>query len=167
MIEFCGTDMNILAAEINKLCMYCGDRSVNTTDIENVCCPNTEYQVFDMTKAMVEGNDKKVFKILDALKFAKTEPILLLGILARLIADMSIIKSGADCKLGSAHIAKASSINEWQVKRYLDFLRKKDSDFLPFAARLCLEADKKLKSSPEEPYTVFETLVARISAYGK
>lgn len=167
LLEFCGTDMNVLATEINKLSMYCGERGISRADIENVCCPNTEYQVFDMTKALVEGNDKKAFKILDALKFAKTEPILLLGILARLISDMAIIKSGADSKLNFAQIANASSINEWQVKRYLDFLRNKDGDFLPFAASECLEADKKLKSSPEEPYIVFETLVARISAYGK
>lgn len=167
LIDYCGSDMYTLYSEINKLCMYCKGRTVTKDDINHVCCPNTVYRVFDMTKAMTEGDYTRAFKIFDSLKFYKTEPVMILGTLAKLISDLSIIKSGADAGMSSIRIAQGSGISEWQVKKNLDFLRKNDGGFLPLAAKYCLDADIKLKSSSEDPYTVLENLVARISSYGR
>ncbi len=165
IVTVCGNDMYLLAGEIKKLCAYCGTRAVTVQDVENVCCSNESYKVYDLSRAVIEGNMPRAAKIFASLRFSGADPIMILGALAKTFSDMLLTLEGLNC--GKSYTAIASDIKSYDfvIKRYAAIGGKKGKGFLANAVSVCAGADKHLKSFRGDPYTVLETAVYRIGAY--
>jgi DNA polymerase-3 subunit delta len=76
---------NLLAAaqEIEKLRLLYGSGMLNTEQITAAIADNAKFNIFDLTNAIRQRNSKKALRILHSFKNDKTEPILILWVLAR------------------------------------------------------------------------------------
>ena len=164
MVTICGNDMYLLAGEIKKLCAYCGTRGATVQDVENVCCSNESYKVYDLSRAVLDGDMVRVGKIFASLRFSGADPIMILGALAKTFSDMLLTLEGLNS--GKSYSAIASDLKSYDfvIKRYAAVSAKRGRDFLITAISQCAAADKHLKSFRGDPYTVLETAVYRIGA---
>lgn len=164
MVTVCGNDMYLLAGEIKKLCAYCGSRQATVQDVEKVCCANESYKVYDLSRAVIDGDMVRAGKIFASLRFASADPIMILGALSKTFSDMLLTLEGLNS--GKSYSAIASDLKSYDfvIKRYAAVASKRGSKFLANAVSVCAAADKHLKSFRGDPYTVLETAVYRIGA---
>lgn len=164
MVTVCGNDMYLLAGEIKKLCAYCGTRQATLQDVEKVCCANESYKVYDLSRAVIDGDMTKAGRIFAALRFEGADPIMILGALSKAFSDMLVTLEGLNS--GKSYTAIASDLKSYDfvIKRYATVGAKRGKTFLANAIEVCAAADKHLKSFKGDPYTVLETAVYRIGA---
>ncbi len=75
LVDYVGTDMEVLAAEIQKLSLYAYDRdSVTNDDINAVCTKAVSAAIFDMTDALAAGQIKKALEVYEELNGMR-EPV--------------------------------------------------------------------------------------------
>lgn len=162
MLMMCGSDLYILSSEIDKLCCGAKDGKLTEKDILTYCCANEEYQTFDLSNAAAEGNVERSLRILKNLTANKTEPLMILGALAKNFSDMLIIKSGVESGLSAREIADKLKMNEWAVNKRISAMRNKSTDYLRYAVKECKECDLKQKSFNTDPYLLLGILVQKL-----
>ena len=67
LLDYCGKSMYNLRSEIDKLCAYAKGNGISTIDkkiIDLVCCKSIEYDDFQLTNMLLEGNNALVFETL-------------------------------------------------------------------------------------------------------
>ncbi len=164
MVSVCGSDMYILSGEIDKLCAYCGTRPATSADVAKVCCANQNYKVFDLTRALIEGNIKKAGSVYANLVFNRAEPSMILGAIAKSFSDMLATAEGVRAGKTFKQIAADLKTYDFLIRRYASAASSRDPLFLQNAVRVCASADRRLKSFRGDPYTVLETAIYRIGA---
>lgn len=160
-VQYCGSDMYRLAGEIDKLCAYVKyeQRSeVTEDDIRNVSVADTEYDSFAFANAVMEGRSSDAIAVLDFLRFKRTDPLILLGDVARTFCDLLMVKRLTDDGMSPADIGKAKLMNEYRAKIYARQALRVSYEQLYRNIELCVEADRKLKLSPQG-YSALEILI--------
>lgn len=75
LCEYCEPGMDDVLNEIEKLCLYTGDRrQISVSDIKKVCSKSVKSRVFDLTDAIGERNSAKALSLLNDLAVIK-EPM--------------------------------------------------------------------------------------------
>lgn len=76
LLNYVGTDMEVLSGEIQKLALYVYEReSVTSEDVQEVCTKAITSAIFDLTDAMAAGQIKKALSVYEELS-AMREPVL-------------------------------------------------------------------------------------------
>jgi len=81
---------NLLAAaqEIEKLRLLYGSGTLTIEQITSAIADNAKFNIFDLTNTIRQRNSKKALRILHSFKNDKTEPILILWVLAKEIRNL-------------------------------------------------------------------------------
>ncbi len=160
LIDYCGSDMYILKGEIDKLCAVC--ESVSPVEIEKYCCSNIEYQTFDLSEALSQGNAKKVKEIFLNLKLKKADPLVIMGTLTKNFYDTLLAKEAKKSGVSSAMLAKDFSMNSWVAEKRMRSATSVTNQYLEKAIHECSECDKKLKSFSADQYAHIELLLEKL-----
>ncbi len=163
---YCGNDMTVLISEIEKLCSYRSDSDITVSDVEFVCCPNAEYQIFDLASAVVERNASKTRAIMQNFRFNSVAPELIMGSISKNFCDMLYVKTNFAENKNPSDVKNAIGMPDWLYRRILASASKTDVKTLERIVLACSDADRKLKSFSGDPYTVLELLFCEIS-HGK
>lgn len=113
IIEYSGTDLNTLKNELDKLCAYVNEGEITAQHIDAVVTKNLATRVFDMTKAVVNGEWDSAFEKLDLLFYQREEPIMILAELSNTYTDMY-----------RARVAVESGMRAEDVAKDFDYARK-------------------------------------------
>ena len=162
MVERCGTDMNTLANETEKLCAYMraqGRDRLDSQILKNVSIPNDDIGAFDFVNAILDRNTSKAFEIFSEMKKRKTEPVEIAASVSRVIHELINVKTLSDCGRNAAEISQITSLKPYPVKQRLASASKRTREELYAAARACLETDIKLKSRCADRYIAIEELI--------
>ena len=87
-IQRCGTSLEILASEADKLIAYKGAGAVSRQDVETVTRKSLEASVFDLSKLMLQNNYTRAFAVLEDLFQLREEPLAILGALNAAFLDL-------------------------------------------------------------------------------
>lgn len=171
-----GNSMTDLKNEIDKLIDYLrfeNRDTLQTSDIDFICIKSTSAQIFDISSGALSGNFIKAARALNVLRDKKESPVLVLGTISKSISDLCktdlCIKKG----IPVASIGKETGIPDFIVKNNSAILLNRNRDFkgkvsFPQAcASLCLEYDKKIKSSRTDGYELLIELIFKLSFAGK
>lgn len=156
-----GTDMCLLANEVEKLCCYADflkKTVITKEDIDYICIKNVEAITFDVTNAISAKNFEAAVDALAKLKITKTEPLLIFGAISKMATDMSIVASLSREGRGIAEIINVSGLRDFVAKRYAAQLSSAGKGYAKRFADACLEADAKLKRRADG-YRILENLV--------
>lgn len=162
--EYCGHSMYILANEIDKLSYYVlshGKTAVTQEEMRLVCTPASEYDAFAFTNAIMEGKSEAALAILADYRFRRTDPLMILGDVSRVICDMVAVSELCNEGLSNAQIASALKLHEFKVGLYRKSIASSSPARLSRALNACLEADRHLKLS-QTGYAPLEQLICTL-----
>ena len=165
LVENCGSDMFVLANEVQKLASYTlakGETAVNFDDISLVCCTSKESGAFDFTNAILEGNAPRALELLTDMRRRKEKPEIVLAGIIETLANLYLVKRMTEAGKKPAEIAAETGLHEYRVKLFVQSSAGKGAKRLQKALELCTESDEKIKNTSLENYTVLEILVLRL-----
>ena len=89
MIARCGSTLEILSGEADKLIAYKGgEGTVTREDVELVTRKSLEASVFDLSKLMLQNQYTRAFTVLEELFQLREEPLAILGALSSAFVDL-------------------------------------------------------------------------------
>lgn len=163
-IERCGTDMYLLAGELEKLCVAKKEGVITKGDIENYTVPVLESGVYDMTGAISRGNYKMSMKTLDELLWQRVEPIAIVAALSGMYIDLYRAKIAKESGKGKDDILKLYDYKStaFRVENALrdcgGYTLKSIADSL----EVLREADVALKGSAVDKTVILQRTVTKL-----
>ncbi len=167
LIRLCGREMYRLSSEIEKACILTKCRGESTLTVETVkesAVLSPEEDAFTLANAVMRGDRKTALDCLGrAIKRAEP-PIKLLagisGVIADLCAASQIVKDGGTV----GDVMNMLKIKEYPAKLRVAAVRGVPQERLIRALSLCVETDRRMKTSSATGYAPLEMLVCAASA---
>jgi len=97
MISVCGTDLNILINELEKLCSYAPEDSVIEKEtVDSICVKTVEASVYDISRYILAGKPEKVFASLNNLLAEGVSPAEIHAFISSAYVDIFRVKAALD-----------------------------------------------------------------------
>jgi DNA polymerase-3 subunit delta len=88
LVDRCGTAMETLMRECDKLIAYRGEGEITRADVELVTHQSLEASVYDLSKAMLGNSRTRAFQLLNDLFLQREEPLRILSVLTNGFLDL-------------------------------------------------------------------------------
>lgn len=166
MINCVGEDMSTLQNELHKVCSYVGSGEITKEDIDKIVIISVEAKIFQLSRMIARGEADNAFENLSNLFKLREEPVLILSVLSKSFVDMYRVK--AIKEKGTPYSALAEVFpSSYKGRTFvLDNAANDASKYslsgLKQALDLLSDADRRLKSTNEDPKTVLEELILRL-----
>lgn len=165
LIFYCGSLMQALIPEIDKISSYAKQEKITREDIDAVATPNVEAVVFDLTDAIVARKYKKAIEILEKLTMLGEEPIALLALIGRqmrqIYAACLILSRGGSVN----ELMKVCNLrSEYPARIIMNASRNVKLNWAREAVSLCAKADTRLKLGAKSE--VLEELILHLAVSG-
>mgnify|MGYP003291222840 CR=1 FL=1 len=165
LIELTGGTMTALAGEIAKICAYSGADRVVKADIDAVVEPVLDAIAFQMTNFMAEGAYGKAMQKLQQLLQKQEKPLGILGAIGWQFRRLSAARTFYDSGRSVSELSKAyRNMSYYNADNTTATAKQFSPRFYAKAAELIMEADRKIKTSMDEPERILEMLVAELAA---
>ncbi|MGI5894517.1 MAG: DNA polymerase III subunit delta [Candidatus Merdivicinus sp.] len=168
LIERCGSSLDILDAETEKLAAYREEGEISRADIEAVTHPSLEASVFDLSKWIIQKNATRAFAILEDLFTLRQEPIAILAVLNSAFLDLYRAKAALLASKTEADVAAlypaAYRGKEFRIRNAFRDAGRISILTLRECLSILAEADVQLKSQRCEPQAVAEQVTAALLA---
>lgn len=97
MITVCGTDLNILINEIEKLCSFTEENAVIEKEtVDLICVKTVEASVYDISRFLLQGKPEKVYHSLNNLLAEGVLPTEIHALIASAYVDIFRVKAAVD-----------------------------------------------------------------------
>jgi DNA polymerase III subunit delta len=160
LLERVGNDMGRLASELDKLCLFVGERKeIDASDVEEVVSRQRQFSVFELLRAVGKSDGARAVTMLRRLLLHGEPPLPVLALLARQIRilwqTMDAAKAGSsDQQIGQRLKLPASVVGNYRQTAALF-----SEQSLYHAHRIIRECDLALKSSGVAPEMLLESLI--------
>lgn len=162
-LDRCGTDMNILNAELEKLSAYCMGRGVvEDADIEAICSIQISNEIFAMLEDMSEGRRAEAIRKYYDLLSLKEAPMRILFLISRQFRILMNLKD-MDGKYPDGVIAKSCGVPPFALKKYRKGAARFERKRLEEAIRECADLEYSVKSGNLNDQMSVELLLAKYS----
>ena len=138
LIKLCGSDLNRLKNEVDKVCAYTEGEEIKTETIEKLVPQTLETRIFSLSDYVLAGRGDAAFQTLDQLFYQKEEP-------EKTLAD--------DFKYGK---------RTFVLGRVRQSIRNVSTEALRKCLGLLCEADEKMKSVSVNSRLLIEQLIAQL-----
>lgn len=171
-----GNSMTDLKNEIDKLIDYLRYENKDTLTIEDIdfiCIKSTEAQIFEISSGALSGNFTKAARAFRVLRDKREKPLLILGTISKAVSDLCVTDHYIKQGVAIPAIAKITKIPEFIIKNNSGIITSRNRDFKgnesfpKAAAEICMEYDKKLKSSRTDGYELLLELIFKLSFAGR
>ncbi len=164
IISLCGTDMNALRNEMDKLIAYADGREITREMIGMLVVKNTEARIFALSDCISNGDHSGAYSQLYALFEQNEKPEIILSVLGTVYIDMYRAKTASE---SGKSISEAASDFKYGKREFLlKNAGKRAARFSTAALRnildIILETDIRMKSKPDDRRILLETLIARL-----
>lgn len=166
-IELNGTDLFILASEIEKICLFVGEkRNIDESTILKITTQGRIYQINEFVNSLFISSADEILKILENLFVENEEPLKILGAIIRrlrlLLSALTFYKCGYERKKISAQLKISKFIEERFFRQLNNLEEEKLIKFLDY----CLQADWEIKTGKKTTSLALENLVLSFSQMG-
>ncbi len=160
ILSCCGTDMNRLTQELDKLSAYVGERTVvEDADVDAVCIKTISAYVFDMTDAMIAGQKERAFGIFFDLLSMKEAPQKIIITIGKQFARLAEVAFCMEEGMGRDQIAAELDIQGWLAGKLMRQAGGGHARFLR-AVELSVQAAEDIVTGRMEEQLACETLIA-------
>ena len=147
LMERVGTDMSNISTELEKLVCYCIDRNeITADDVQAVCANWITSQIFAMTDAIVEKNQKKAINLYYDLLALKEPPAKILALITRQFNIMLQVKEMNEHRVDNNSIASAVKLPPFLVGKYTNWARRYTMEELVDTLQMCASNDEGVKT---------------------
>ncbi|MBR2590249.1 MAG: DNA polymerase III subunit delta [Clostridia bacterium] len=154
-VERVGNDLHLIKNEIEKICAMKSEGEISREDIEAITVRTLDASAFDLTKALIDSNPTGAFDILGDLHDQRVEPMMILGAVNSVYIDMYRVKVASQKGVPVDAIANFYTYKaSWKLKKAAYNAQKLSISQLRRSIYVLCDADQKLKSVPQEQYSV-------------
>ena len=158
---YCGSDLNRLNTEIDKLVAY--DFHITKASVENLVDAGFFNTVFELTDALSERKAKRAIEIMTKTLDSGENEIYLVSMLARQIRNLLIVKDLSSHRLSEAEIVNKTKMHPYVVKKTLSQSRNFTTNQLLSLHGSLVELDLQLKSTSTDPRMLMQKFVAEMT----
>lgn len=163
-----GRDLTLLENEIGKLAAYAeGREEVTAEDIDAVCVHSTEYKVYDLTDALLNGEGRRAMELLSALLREGEDRLSLLPMLGRQCRQLKYTKAMMAGGANADALAAALGIPSFAARKNMQTARNYSLEQLNDMAQWCLDTEYQVKSGRMMDAGALETVMLRILSMRK
>jgi len=143
----CGSLMNGLIPEIEKIGAYARGERITKADIDAVAAPVLEAQVFEMTNAVAKRDFGHAAEVLGTLLQLQEEPFMLLALIGKELRKLHTARIALDTGRDKFWLMERWNMrSDYPAKLLLDNARRVSRSWCANAVKRCYEADLRIKS---------------------
>ena len=143
----CGSLMNGLIPEIEKISAYARAERITPADIDAVAAPVLEAQVFELAGAVSRGNFDRAAEVLGSLLQLQEEPFLLLALLGKELRKLLTARIALDTGRDKFWLMEQWSMrSDYPARLLLESASRVSRTWCAMAVRRCCEVDLRIKS---------------------
>jgi DNA polymerase III subunit delta len=158
-----GHHLGELAQEIDKLGTYTAGRRIEVADIDALVSGAVQYQVWDLTDAVIEGRGDRALAVLRAMDARDFAPQMLIFMLTRqhrqLLLAQALLKDG----LNAEQLGSQLRLSGFPLRKIIDQSSRYPADRLEGAYRRLLETDVAVKTGVLEVDVALELLIVDLA----
>jgi DNA polymerase-3 subunit delta len=162
-VEICGRDMFNLSSETDKISFFVrsqGRNAVTVEDVRNIAIPAAEYDTFAFANAIGARKKEEALNILRDFKTRKTDPIIIMAEMTRIVCDMASVAMLSADGLTAGEISDALKMHEYRISIMLN--NAPSYETCKIMLEKCREADLEIKSFSRDGYAALEKLICTI-----
>lgn len=142
-----GNNLQELVSQIEKLCIYCGNKEViGVADVKTIVSDTKVESVFEFTDALGAKEVGRALRMLTTLLGDGEAPLRILGGVARHYRQLWQLREAMDRKVPSSDLAKAAGMNPYFLKKAMEQARNYRRAELVRVFEGMLELDLAFKS---------------------
>ena len=165
LIFLCGSLMNGLNNEINKIAVYAKGNKVTRADIDAVATPVVEAVIFDLTNDISAKNYEKAAETMGKLFQLSESLIGMLSVIGSQIRKLFSARLIKEAGGGEKEIMELLQLKSaYQAKLLLKGCTSFSKSWYVNSLKLCAETDFKMKSSSGESEELLITLFINMAA---
>ncbi|MCL2576058.1 MAG: DNA polymerase III subunit delta [Defluviitaleaceae bacterium] len=162
LIRNATSDMQLLHNELEKLIAYAGGNAdIIVADVDAVCTKSLDVVVFDLTKALGNGDVVTATGIYNGLIAMKESPLMVLSMVARQFRFYLQCGELAAAGFSQKDIASRLGLHPFAVKEFVSGARSFTKEQMIAALKDCLEADYAIKSGEIGDVLAVEMLIVK------
>lgn len=143
----CGSLMDGLVPEINKIAAYAKGKRVTVADIDAVADPVLDARIFDMTNAVTARDYDRAAAVLAELLRMQTEPIAILAVLGRELRQLYTARLALDGKKDAVWVKELWRMTSaYPATKLMEAARSVSRLWCRDAVRRCQTLDRRMKS---------------------
>jgi DNA polymerase-3 subunit delta len=158
-----GYHLGELAQEIDKLATYTAGRRIEVNDVDELVSGAVQYQVWDLTDAVIEGRGDRALAVFQAMDARDQPAQLLIFMLVRqyrqLILAQAFLKEG----LSADQIGAQLGLSQYPLRKIIEQASRYPADRLDAAYRRLLETDVAVKTGVIEVDMALELLIVDLA----
>lgn len=161
LVELIGTDMGLLASQIDKLTAYVGQADrITQDDVDALVGRQRLRSTWELMDAAAQGNPSRTLSILERLLASGESPVAIVGAmgwqLRRMVQAFDLLGQGAK----PAEVCHTLGIPAFATDRFVRQIRHLGADRIRGAYRTLLDVDLGLKGASDMPArTLLERLL--------
>ena len=163
-LETVGTDMNVIANELEKLVSYLGDRKVlEISDIQTICTRQISNHIFDMIDAISAHNRQRAFQLYYDLLALKEPPMRILYLITRQYLQLYQIREMQKRGLSGSDLAKSAGLNPYVARKVAQKASRFRDEDLKYCIEQCAQMDESIKTGKISDSIAVELLITDFS----
>ena len=164
MIENCGSDINTLLRELEKVCLFTEESSITKEQVDLVCVKSIDASVYEYAKMIINCNTLKAMNILNDLFYMRVEPIIILYTAASAFIDIARLSAANKAGKTNADVAEDFSYGKktFVIERASKNARKFNNRTLLLCLNEILSADRLLKSYSQDDKYILEEMTVKL-----
>lgn len=167
LLRRAGTDMHVLAAETDKLCLHAGEGgTVTAVSVAELVPAASEQNVFKLTEELAALRTDKVIALYHDLLKQREEPIKLMALLVRQFRNMLFVKELGGQGYSPQQMAGQLGLHPYAVKITSEQARKFSSERLAKLLSELADLDFAMKTGQVDKSLGLELFLLRTASAG-
>lgn len=149
--------------EIEKIASSTSASSITKPDIDSVVIPVLNAQTFDISNAIANGDFELAMRKMEELFAMQEDCGLILGAISSQIRRLHYARMITSCGKGQETLMEMTGMKSYPAGLTMTAARKVTDGFCRRAVELCLETDRKMKTSYDDPKRLLELLLMALA----
>lgn len=163
LIEIAGEERFNLKNEIDKILNFTQDKkNIELKDIFQIVSAGKDYSIFDLQKAIFDGNAKLAMTVTKHLIQYGTEPLVIIAMLTKYFLTLLYLIEYKNVEIKNEDLAKKIEIHPYFLPEYQKAFQKFSLSKLKKIFNFLLEADQGIKTSTMDKSTAITMLLTII-----
>jgi DNA polymerase-3 subunit delta len=156
--------LTVINNEVEKLCCYAMDRGITRDDINYIFTETSDEDIFDLINPLSQRKTKEALKTLDELLFKGSKVTYILNMVERHFSLLFKVKLCQESGRSSDYISKEFRLFGYRLEMTINQCKRYTGKQLKKILELCLEAERKIKTSPTDDKTELELLLINVTS---
>lgn len=160
IVELAGSDLQMLAAELEKMVLYAGkDKDIPESAVDKMISGSRQQRIFELIDAVGKGDRNEALRSLANLLGMGEHPLVVVTMMARYCRQVLIAKDCLASGTAPREIAAAAQIPPFLLNQFLREAHAVDTGKIHAMHLRLAEIDRKLKSSSLDGRILLERLI--------